>query len=155
MVRSYQRHGQTECFSLIHTPNSNSIYTTANRAYVPALEDVLVWDCKLGEQVGMWHQMGLKALVTCIAVSPVQPNTFAVGYSDGSVRLWDAQQATVTVTLDGHRKQITSLQFDQQGARLASGSQDTEVILWDITAETGLYKCVSQSDEKHSLLTFL
>lgn len=125
---------------MIHTPNSNAVYTSANRAYVAGLEDVLVWDCKLGEQVAMWHVVGLKALVTCLAQSPVQPNTFAVGYNDGSVRIWDAAESSVRVTLDGHKKQITALSFDDNGARLASGSQDNEIILWDILAETGLFR---------------
>lgn len=138
MVRSYQRHGQTECFSVIHSPNSRSVYTTSNLAYVAALEDVLVWDCKLGEQVGMWHIVGLKALVSCITQSPARPSLFAVGYSDGSIRLW--QDGECTVTLDGHKKQVTALCFDQAGSKLASGSQDCDVIVWDVLGETGLYR---------------
>lgn len=43
-------------------------------------------------------------------------------------------------TLNGHKKAITSLAFDEQGTRLASGSQDTDLIVWDVIGETGLYR---------------
>jgi U3 small nucleolar RNA-associated protein 12 len=66
--------------------------------------------------------------------------TFAVGYADGSIRLWNSVDGTVTVVFNGHRKAVTALAFDGTGTRLASGSQDTELIIWDIVAETGLYR---------------
>lgn len=51
MVQSYLRHGPTESFGLVASSSSNSVFD-GRRAYVPALEDVLVWDVKKGEQVG-------------------------------------------------------------------------------------------------------
>lgn len=53
---------------------------------------------------------------------------------------WDAKQKTVTVTFNGHKKAVSSLSFDADGTRLASGSQDTDIILWDVIAETGMYR---------------
>lgn len=50
MVKSYLKHGPTEAFGVIASNSSNSLYD-GKRAYVPALEDVLVWDLKKGEQV--------------------------------------------------------------------------------------------------------
>jgi len=50
MVQSYLRHGPTESFGLVASSSSNSVFD-GRRAYVPALEDVLVWDVKKGEQV--------------------------------------------------------------------------------------------------------
>lgn len=49
-VKSYLRHGPTEVFGVVASSSSNSIYD-GKRAYVPALEDILVWDVKKGEQV--------------------------------------------------------------------------------------------------------
>lgn len=89
----------------------------------------------------MWHETGHRAEVTCIEQSP-QKETFAVGYADGSVRLWNAQAGTVTATFNGHKKSITALSFDESGAKLASGSQDTDLIIWDVVAEAGLFRCV-------------
>ena len=125
-------------------------------AFVPALEDVLVWDVKKGQQarqfrrkaciepyrcvqLAMWHETKHRAEVTAMTQSP-QKDTFAVGYADGSVRLWTSSSGTVVATFNGHTKAITALAFDQVGARLASGSQDTTVILWDIIGEVGLFR---------------
>jgi U3 small nucleolar RNA-associated protein 12 len=74
-----------------------------------------------------------------------QENTFAVGYADGSVRLWNSAVVSVIATFNGHQKSVTALAFDAQGARLASGSQDTDIIVWDVVAEAGLYRYVISS----------
>ncbi|KAG9104730.1 hypothetical protein FRC06_011624 [Ceratobasidium sp. 370] len=145
MVRSYQRHGPTQAFGMICSNSSNAVYD-GRLAYVPALEDVLVWDIKKGQMLAMWHETGHRAEVTCIRRSPVK-DTFAVGYADGSIRLWDASSGTVTVVFNGHGKAVTALAFDQSGARLASGSQDTELIVWDVVAESGLYRLRGHRDQ--------
>ena len=93
-------------------------------------------------QLAMWHETGHRAEVTCILRSP-QRDTFAVGYADGSIRLWSASSQSVLATLNGHKKAVTALAFDETGTRLASGSQDTDLILWDVVGEAGLYRYVS------------
>ncbi|KAG2118849.1 WD-repeat-containing protein [Suillus discolor] len=138
MVQSYLRHGPTQAFGLICSSTSNSLYD-GKLAYVPALEDVLVWDMKKGQMLSMWHETGHRSEVTCMCRSP-QENIFAVGYADGSVRLWNSAFVSVIATFNGHQKSVTALAFDAQGARLASGSQDTDIIMWDVVAEAGLYR---------------
>jgi len=88
----------------------------------------------------MWHETEHREEVTCIVQSP-QSESFAVGYADGSIRLWNSSTGSVSTTFNGHKKAITALAFDASGTRLASGSQDTDIILWDIVAEAGLYRC--------------
>ena len=44
------------------------------------------------------------------------------------------------ISFNGHRSGITTLAFDKSGVRLASGSQDTDIIVWDLVAEVGLFK---------------
>ena len=54
MVRSYERHEATAAFGLIGSNAANAILDADGKtAYLPALEDVLVWDVKRGEQVHM------------------------------------------------------------------------------------------------------
>lgn len=89
----------------------------------------------------MWHETGHRAEVTCIIRSP-QKDTFAVGYADGSIRLWSASDGSVIATFNGHKKAVTALAFDEAGSRLASGSQDTALILWDVVAEAGMFRYV-------------
>ncbi|KAK4050815.1 beta transducin [Microbotryomycetes sp. JL201] len=139
MVRSYLRHGPTESFGLVASASSNSVFD-GRKAYVPALEDVLVWDVKKGEQHAMWHETGLRSLVTCISRSPTDWNAFAVGYQDGSIRVWSAQTQTVTVTFNGHKNAVSALAWDADGTKLASGSNDTDIIIWDVIGEEGLFR---------------
>ena len=89
----------------------------------------------------MWHETGHNEEVTCIVQAP-QSRSFAVGYADGSIRLWTASSGSVATTFNGHKKAITALSFDESGTRLASGSQDTDIILWDVVGEAGLYRYV-------------
>ncbi|KAI0049634.1 WD-repeat-containing protein [Auriscalpium vulgare] len=145
MVQSYFRHGPTQAFGIVASPSSNSVYD-GKLAYVPALEDVLVWDVKRGEMMAMWHETGHTAEVTCIARSP-QPDTFAVGYADGSIRLWSASAQSPVATFNGHKKAVTAMAFDQTGVRLASGSQDTDLILWDVVGEAGLFRLRGHRDQ--------
>lgn len=58
----------------------------------------------------------------------------AVGYSDGTVRVWDRQSRECLLTLTGHSRSITCLTFHEHF--LVSGSADTDIIVWDIIAET-------------------
>jgi U3 small nucleolar RNA-associated protein 12 len=61
MVKSYLRHGPTESFGVVASSSANSLYD-GKRAYVPALEDVLVWDVKKGEQVRFTLRKAFSAL---------------------------------------------------------------------------------------------
>lgn len=139
MVKSYLRHGGTEVFGLIASNSSNSLFD-GKRAYVPALEDVFVWDTKRGERIAMWHATGHTSPVTAISRSPVDPNLFAVGYQDGSIRLWSGKSHDPLSIFEGHRRAISILAWDRDGGRLASGAVDGEVVIWDPVAETGLFK---------------
>ena len=44
------------------------------------------------------------------------------------------------VTLAGHRGAVTALRYNRAGALLASGAQDTDIIVWDVVAEAGLFR---------------
>ncbi|KAH8118406.1 WD-repeat-containing protein [Phellopilus nigrolimitatus] len=145
MVKSYLRHGPTEAFGLICSLSSNSIWD-GKYAYVPALEDVLVWDVKRAQMFALWHETGHRAEVTCIEQSP-RKDVFAVGYADGSIRLWNSQTKSVVATFNGHKKAVTALCFDLAGVRLASGSQDTDLILWDVVGEAGLFRLRGHRDQ--------
>jgi len=70
----------------------------------------------------------------------VDQDVFAVGYADGSIRIWDARTSTAIITFNGHKSAVTTLAFDQTGVRLASGAKDTDIVIWDLVSETGLFK---------------
>ena len=85
--------------------------------------------------------------MTAIAQSKTDADVFAVGYEDGSIRLWDSTIATTVVSFNGHKSAVTMLAFDKTGVRLASGGKDTDVIIWDLVAEVGQYKLRGHKDQ--------
>jgi len=137
---------------VICSPTANSAYD-GRLAYVPAWEDVLVWDVKTGQQVAMWHSQGLTSPVAYISPAPLPASsssasaqTFAVAYNDGSIRLWSFNPSTPEVeageivTFNGHKKSPTTLSWDLEGTRLASGGTEGEIVVWDTVAEVGLFR---------------
>lgn len=72
-------------------------------------------------------------------------------YEDGSIRLWDSRTGTVIISFNGHKSAVTKLAFDNAGVRLASGSKDTDIIVWDLITEVGLFKLRGHTDQITSL----
>ncbi|KAF1951891.1 WD40 repeat-like protein [Byssothecium circinans] len=153
MVRSYTKYEQTDAFGVVATTTSNIVWTSegvtqsgssrpagAGRAYAAANEEVLCWDVKKGELLSRWRDSSCTDEVTAICRSQVDPDVFAVGYADGSIRVWDARTSTVVISFNGHKSAVTTLAFDQSGVRLASGAKDTDIVIWDLVSEVGLFK---------------
>ncbi|KAI9143590.1 WD40-repeat-containing domain protein [Paraphysoderma sedebokerense] len=151
MVKSYLRYLPAGVFGVIASTHSNVVYDHSGKfAVAPALEDVIVWDLKKGSIIRRWHESENKAEVTCIMRSPIQ-DTFAVGYDDGSIRLWNLHSDVSIVTFNGHRGAVTALCFDASGSRLASGGKDTDIIIWDVVGEMGLHRLKGHKDQVTSL----
>lgn len=51
------------------------------------------------------------------------------------------------MNFNGHRSAITTLAFDKQGVRLASGAKDTDIIVWDLISESGMFKLRGHKDQ--------
>lgn len=86
-----------------------------------------------------------KAQVTNLLLSP-DGNTVAAGYSSGLVLLFSLKTGATAVTLHGHRSAVTAGRFHSSGALLASGSADTDIVVWDAVAESGLYRLRGHRD---------
>ncbi|KPM41793.1 U3 small nucleolar RNA-associated protein 12 [Neonectria ditissima] len=154
MVKSYLKYEHSKSFGIVASSTSNLVWTSRDRtgagagqAIAAANEEVLCWDIKKGELIGRWRDERCTVPVTAIAQSKTDKDVFAVGYEDGSIRLWDSKISTVIVNFNGHKSAITKLAFDKSGVRLASGSKDTDVIVWDLVAEVGQYKLRGHKDQ--------
>lgn len=97
----------------------------------------------------MWHSAGVTSPITYLSPAPAPSSsastsgqTFAVSYTDGSIRLWNyaGNEATEAVTFNGHKKGVNTLAWDSDGGRLASGGTEGEVVVWDCVAEVGLFR---------------
>ncbi|KAI5799152.1 hypothetical protein DFH27DRAFT_501148 [Peziza echinospora] len=166
MVKSYLRYEHEKTFGVVSSITSNPVWTTAataqdstvstrstsaGAAVVPANEEVLVWDIKKGDLLARWKEDNCKAEVTVIAQSKLDTDLFAVGYADGSIRLWDNKTAQVVISFNGHRSAVSALAFDRSGTKLASGGRDAAIIVWDLITETGLYRLKGHKDQITSL----
>uniref|UniRef100_A0A8C0F0D7 WD repeat-containing protein 3 n=1 Tax=Bubo bubo TaxID=30461 RepID=A0A8C0F0D7_BUBBB len=89
--------------------------------------------------------LGLKQEVSCLCPSPDGLH-LAVGYEDGSIRVFSLLSGESNITFNGHKAAVTALQYDHLGGRLVSGSKDTDVIVWDVINESGLYRLRGHKD---------
>ena len=55
----------------------------------------------------------------------------AAGYSDHSVKIWDAETGQETLTLKGHNDSVEAVIFSPDSNRLASASRDGTIKVWD------------------------
>ncbi|KAL8686622.1 MAG: hypothetical protein Q9218_006977 [Villophora microphyllina] len=155
MVKSYlsSKYEHSNTFGLITSLSSNVLWAAneaaqdatlrhsgAGKAVVGAGEEVICWDLKKGEITSRFKDKDCTAEVTTIARSDADRDVYAVGYGDGTIRIWDSRIASTIVNFNGHRSAVTVLAFNEEGSHLASGSKDTDVIIWDLVAEVGLYK---------------
>ncbi|KAI6249958.1 hypothetical protein HI914_01569 [Erysiphe necator] len=157
MVKSYLKFEQSSSFGIINSSTSNVVWceekagtsqaTRSGWAIAPANEEVLCWEIKKGELLSRWKDIDCKFQVTAISKSNADRDIFAVGYEDGSIRVWDFKTSTIIVKFNGHRSEITTLKFDGSGTKLASGSKDTDIILWDLIDEVGLFKLRGHKDQ--------
>ncbi|XP_076065015.1 WD repeat-containing protein 3-like [Oratosquilla oratoria] len=104
---------------------------------VPACEKVFIWDMHKRAKVLTLDAEGQgEALV--LAARPPAPGTLdnthlAVGYLSGSITVFDLHVGQ-PLTFAGHKSPVTAVAWDHQGMRVASGSSDGEIVLWDVLA---------------------
>ncbi|KAH0818827.1 hypothetical protein GEV33_003964 [Tenebrio molitor] len=142
LTKQYLRYIPAGNFNIIASQNCNLNFVTLEGqegrfVAVGACEHIIIWDLRLGEKAQVLP--GEKAVVTAICASPNKRH-LATGYSDGNVQIYDLKSAEVISIFSGHRSEVTALAYDSYGHKLASGSKvgDTDVIVWDTVAETGL-----------------
>uniref|UniRef100_A0A8B9X6W3 WD repeat-containing protein 3 n=1 Tax=Bos mutus grunniens TaxID=30521 RepID=A0A8B9X6W3_BOSMU len=148
LTKQYLRYVASAVFGLIGSQKGNIVFVTlrgekGRYVAVPACEHVFIWDLRKGEKILILQ--GLKHEVTCLCPSPDGLH-LAVGYEDGSIRIFSLLSGEGNVTFNGHKAAITSLKYDQLGGRLASGSKDTDIIIWDVINESGLYRLKGHKD---------
>ena len=148
-MKTYLRYVHEEAFGLVCTPRAPVIADGAGKlAFAAGVHEVLVWDLKLGEQVRYMTPDGegrLKGEVTSLTL--VGGNVLAVGYSTGVVRCFDAARGGhPTVSLQGHKGQVSCLAADSRGMVLVSGGHDTDLVVWDLVAERGLARLKGHRD---------
>lgn len=56
------------------------------------------------------------------------------------IRVWNLHSGKSAHSFSGHKSEVTALSFDKAGQLLVSGSNDTDLIVWDLVTDSGLFK---------------
>ena len=165
--KTYYRYVQKAVCGVVCSPGVNVLYDgTGKLVLTGALEESVAWSVRTGERLHLCRPSGTSVSGhrvpgpkgTVHALSPADDRRrLAVGYADGSVRIFEliSQGAASGDTgiecrecacFPGHRGAVRSLAYDNNGALLASGGVDCDIVIWDLTAETGLFRLKGHRD---------
>jgi U3 small nucleolar RNA-associated protein 12 len=120
---------------------------------------------ELSGGVGTGRSLSSDEIVCIDTFATAETIRLASGWVDGAIRVWtvpakqlvgqsqslahtllhdtdESDQEEPPLVLNGHNQSpIRTLAFDQKdGSRLGSGGSDGSVVLWDVVAETGLFR---------------
>ncbi|XP_053561745.1 WD repeat-containing protein 3 [Bombina bombina] len=148
LTKQYLRYAASAVFGVIASQKANVNFVTlrgekGRYVAVGACEHVFIWDTRKGEKVLILQ--GQKQEITQTCPSP-DGLSLAVGYEDGSIRIYSLLSGESSITFNGHKAAVTALNYDHLGGRLVSGSKDTDVIVWDVINESGLYRLKGHKD---------
>lgn len=89
-----------------------------------------LWDIDRRKQLAiLQHKTG----VTCVKYSPQCAQTVATGCTDHTVYTWDVPTGQPVRAFSGQRSPITTISMAHRQAQcLASGSQTSDVLIWDM-----------------------
>ena len=164
--KTYYRYIQKSTCGVVASPGVNILYdNTGTLALTGALEQSLAWSIRTGERIHLCRPTststrghaipGTQVTVQALSPSPTQSNRISVGYEDGGIRIYELQSQGISAVsgecrqvahFPGHRAAVQSLAYDRQGALLASGGADCDIVVWDLTAETGLFRLRGHRD---------
>jgi WD40 repeat protein len=82
-----------------------------------------------------------------LALAP-DGRSLALGDNDGSVRVLETITGNKRLRFVGHRGAVKTVAFTPDGTRLASGSVDTTVLLWDLIGTTSAERSRVLSDDE-------
>ncbi|XP_065226210.1 WD repeat-containing protein 3 [Planococcus citri] len=141
LTKQYLRFVPAGKFNIITSSKCNISfinYDGKDNRYVAvgAAEDLAIWDSRLAKKVTVFE--GEKHECVFLAACP-KSHKIAAGYSDGTLTI-NELNSEENETFSGHRSPITCISFDEEGHRIATGSKDTDIVVWDIVAESGLFR---------------
>mmetsp|Transcript_19549 Transcript_19549/g.51796 ORF Transcript_19549/g.51796 Transcript_19549/m.51796 type:complete len:937 (+) Transcript_19549:51-2861(+) len=153
MVKAYLRYGHERSVGIVTSRECNVVADRSGKfALAGCVEAVAVWNIRQGALVRTLKTAKAAEKVTRLCVKGGDQPVVAVGYADGAVRLWDFERGAELQTLQGHRSGVSCLAFERSGHLLASGSNDTDIVLWDITAESGVARLRGHVDQVTAVL---
>ncbi|XP_040582090.1 WD repeat-containing protein 3 [Lepeophtheirus salmonis] len=143
LTKQYLRYVPGSVFGLIGSGIKGGVLFKDKEIVISGCSDgATIWNIKTGEKVGEFI-FSLDGGDSSTIVSALKSHvaSLAIGYSNGDIKLFpDFHTGESDVTFSGHKSPVISLVYDEEGFRLASGSTDTEIVLWDIVNRCGLFR---------------
>ena len=106
--------------------------------------DARIWDARTAQLVKTLARASGDAQGRCLATAsghcgpvvaaafdPVRPKRVVTASLDKTARIWDLSTGTVTTSLVGHSRSVTSASFSDNGERVITASLDGTVRVWN------------------------
>ncbi|KAF7798736.1 hypothetical protein EIP86_009961 [Pleurotus ostreatoroseus] len=121
-------HGGDGCLQLAMSPDGKDLWAWTTGS-------VRLWDVETGES----QTIDLSQFSQWTGAIAVSPSGAHFAFSDlyGTLWIWDSRAQTMSISVDCNIGIITALAFSSDGRRLASGSEDGKVQVWDIVQDDG------------------
>lgn len=167
MVKAYLRYEQIQAFGVIASATA-PIIPLPNPSNQPLIasaagDAIAVWNLRTGLTTALLGNVSTRksGLITSLT-STVDGTALAAGYSDGTIRLWryqkqvtsafDDEEPVPTFTMSAHRSGVSALSFEVDGSSLVSGSNDGDLILWNVSDGTGRFRAPAHNDAVTAVL---
>ncbi|KAJ1417352.1 WD40-repeat-containing domain protein, partial [Ochromonadaceae sp. CCMP2298] len=152
-MKSYLRYEPAKQFGVISAPNCNIQYDyTGSLAFTGAIQEVNGWNLRQAAKVKQFsfsepnYPFRTGGEATVLQASPKSKPLLAVGYSKGTVRLFNYTNEVLVATLHAHRASVSALCFDHEGVTLVSGGADSDIVVWDLVTFTALCRLRGHKD---------
>jgi U3 small nucleolar RNA-associated protein 12 len=142
-MKSYLRYEPKKSFGVIASPQCNVTYDcSGNLAITGALQEICIWNIRQASQIGSLKvsEVNYPYSTSGDATLLVRGNdktTVAAGFSGGELRIFNYINKECVATFRGHRSAVSSIAYEKNGSIVASGSNDTDIFLWDLVTLTG------------------
>jgi hypothetical protein len=147
-------------FGAPESHSSGAAFSPDGELVASAGEDgtLRVWNAKSGAALHVIKDLMVHP--SCLAFYPdAHGSRLAVGFYDGTIKIWDTRKWQVVATLQCDNEWLDSIAFDAEGRRLASGSSTGRIWLFDsdpVSTRTAATRTArAHRDEAEKILTGL
>ena len=169
MVKAYSRYSDSGSVGLIHTDAAGQTiaWSASGKSLYSAVGTTVVeLNAKTGTQIASvsCSKKEFDEGMNSSALSLRQPPRAAsiacggeylsIGCSDGSLRVLQlplSEEEQQVACFQGHRGPINAIAMNPSAGLVATGGRDTEIVVWDLIAETGICRLTGHKGEITSL----